>query len=520
MHYCNKIMDVPVTYNEAFHSSNSSEWQKAMQLEMNALAENDTYVLVPKPNKPIIGGRWVYSLKFDLDGKEICKARFVAKGFTQRKDIDYDETFSSTACLTSIRVLLQIAINHKYEIHQLDVKSAYLNADLDHDIYIHQPKGFEKFDEFGNPLVMKLKKALYGLKQSGRMWNKLLHEFLTSNKFTQSKSDYCVYIQDVGQDRVYLLIWVDDIIMLSTSNEAATRVKTLLISKFRMKDFGTISNFLGIEFQIYDGFIKMHQSKYVCKLLLKFGMSDCKHKIIPCDYSTVNLDFDENSTSLNDAGLYREIVGSLIYLMTCSRPDLSYVVTILSQHMSKPTVAHLNLAKHVLRYLKFTADHGITFKADDKLHVEGFTDASWANSNDRKSISGYCFRLSGSSGLVSWKTKKQPIIALSSCESEYVSMTHGMQEAMFLKQLLLDLLVVCEPDQVTLHVDNMGAIDLSKNPVHHQRTKHVDIKYHFIRSKVQDGTIVLRYVPSKENMADIFTKPCTRMSLNKFQVAS
>ena len=144
-------MDVPATYNQACHSENSCEWQKAMQLEIDALAENDTYALVPKPNKPIIGGRWVYSLKLNENGKEICKARFVAKGFTQQKDIDYDETFSPTACLTSIRVLLQIAIDRKYEIHQLDVKSAYLNAELDYDIYIHQPKGFEKFDEFGNP---------------------------------------------------------------------------------------------------------------------------------------------------------------------------------------------------------------------------------------------------------------------------------------------------------------------------------------------------------------------------------
>ena len=214
------------------------------------------------------------------------------------------------------------------------------------------------------------------------------------------------------------------------------------------------------------------------------------------------------------------MAGSLIYLITCSRSDLIYVVTVLSQHMSKPTAAHLNIAKHVLRYLKFTADHGIIFKASDKIHIEGFTDASWANADDRRSISGYCFSLSSGGALVSWKTKKQPIIALSSCESEYVAMTHGIQEAMFLKQLLIDLLVVCNPDQVYLHVDNMGAIDLGKNPVHHQRTKHVDIKYHFIRSKIQDGTVVLKYVPSKENVADIFTKPSTRMSLNKFVVTS
>ena len=520
MHYCYKMMDVPVTYNDAVQSPNSKEWQNAMELEMDALIDNDTFDLVPKPNKPVIGGRWVFALKYNEDGKEICKARFVAKGFTQRKDIDYDETFSPTARLTSIRVLLQLAINHGYKIRQLDVKSAYLNADLDYDIYIYQPKGFEKLDGNGNPLVMKLKKSLYGLKQSGRMWNKMFHDFLTANDFCQSKSDYCLYIKNSSNDRVYLIVWVDDIIMISNNDESAECVKNLLISKFRMKDFGKISYFLGIEFELYDGFIKMHQSKYVDKLLTKFGLSDCKYKTIPCDHSTVNVDFNDTSPTLTDPSLYRQMVGSLIYLMTCSRPDLSYVVTVLSQHMSKPTAAHLNIAKHVLRYLKFTADHGIIFKASDKIHIEGFTDASWANADDRRSISGYCFSLSSGGALVSWKTKKQPIIALSSCESEYVAMTHGIQEAMFLKQLLIDLLVVCNPDQVYLHVDNMGAIDLGKNPVHHQRTKHVDIKYHFIRSKIQDGTVVLKYVPSKENVADIFTKPSTRMSLNKFVVTS
>ena len=247
-------------------------------------------------------------------------------------------------------------------------------------------------------------------------------------------------------------------------------------------------------------------------------MNECKAKSVPCDLSTCNIDFDNDSVYLDDPRLYREIVGSLIYLMTCSRPDLCYVVTVLSQFMSSPRVAHLNLAKYVLRYLRGTVDHGIMFKKSS-LMIIGYTDASWGSTGDRRSISGFCYKLGHDSSLVSWKSKKQTVVALSSCEAEYISMTGGMQEGVFLQQLLDGLGFHDASKTVTLYVDNKGAIDLGKNPVYHQRSKHIGIKYHYIRSKILDGSFVLKYIPSKENVADIFTKPCTRNSLTSFNVA-
>ena len=181
-------------------------------------------------------------------------------------------------------------------------------------------------------------------------------------------------------------------------------------------------------------------------------------------------------------------------------------------------MAHLSLAKYVLRYLKGSINYGLIFHRGENVHIEGYADASWGSTGDRKSISGYCYKLSSETAFISWKSKKQQVVALSSCEAEYVAITHAMQEGIFLQQLLCDMGVFQELDKVLLHVDNMGAIDLCKNPVHHQRSKHIDIKYHFIRSKICDGSFVLEYVPSKENIADIFTKACTKLSLRKFNV--
>ena len=427
------------------------------------------------------------------------------------------ETFSPTAKMASIRVVLQEAVNADMKLFQLDVKTAYLNAPIDHDIYVRQPKGFENSDKNGNELVWKLKKSLYGLKQSGRMWHNCLHTFLVENGFKQLISDNCIYVNDGTSYKIILIVWVDDIVIASSSVNEAEALKMQLSTRFKMKDFGTLSNFLGIQFEVNESGIKMHQSQYAGKILDKFKMTECNPKQLPCDLGASNIDFDSQTNFLEDPRKYREIVGSLVYLMTCTRPDLCFAVTILSQHLANPKVAHFNMAKHVMRYIKGTLDHGLCFQKSP-LKIVGFTDASWASTGDRRSISGYCYMLGEESCLVSWKSKKQPIVALSSCEAEYISVTYAIQEGVFLQQLIDEMGINSVSNNVILHVDNKGAIDLSKNPVHHQRTKHISIRYHFIRSKILDGSFVLLYVPSKENIADMFTKPCTKFSLQLFNV--
>ena len=276
-----------------------------------------------------------------------------------------------------------------------------------------------------------------------------------------------------------------------------------------MKDLGEIRWFLGIEFSKHDdGSIAMSQKQYCQKILRKFGMENSKPRKSPCDEG---LDKEpDNSPVLTDPRLYREIVGSLIYAMTATRPDISYVVTKLAQNMSSPTVQNLGVAKGVLRYLQGTLEYGLVFrKSGDCVQLQGFCDSDWASSySDRKSISAFVFKLHENSGFVSWKTKKQNIVALSSCEAEYISLSMCVQEAMFLGKLMT---FMCEQEGVCTNaligVDNQGTIALARNPVNQQRSKHIDVRYHFLREAVANGVVEPHYVPSNNNVADVLTKP-------------
>ena len=284
-----------------------------------------------------------------------------------------------------------------------------------------------------------------------------------------------------------------------------------------MKGLGELSWFLGTEFKCHEQHIEMNQTQYIEKIVSKFDMIDCKPKPTPCILGIGKM--NEHSPELDDPHIYRAIVGNLIYVMTGTRPDLCYVATKLSQNMSKPTQANLNMAKHVLGYLEGTIHQGLVFnKSELPLKLSGFCDADWGSSTeDRRSMTGYSFQLSEAGPLVSWKSRKQQTVALSTCEAEYIALANAAQEAIFLRQLCIDVKVSINGDSVLIHVDNQGAINLAKNPVHHQRLKHIDIKYHFVRSEIQTGKLSLNYVPPEENLADIFTKPVSIGKLSKFR---
>ena len=285
-----------------------------------------------------------------------------------------------------------------------------------------------------------------------------------------------------------------------------------------MKDLGKLSWFLGIKFTFENDCISMDQSGYLRKVLDRFKMTDCNIKNIPCDLNTEKFSCTDHSNELSDSTLYCSIVGSLIYAMTNTRPDLAYVVTYLSQHMSKPFVAHFNIAKFVLKYIKGSIDYKLKFsKSDQPLHLTGYTDSDWGRSTDRKSISGFCFLMNDKGCLVSWKSRKQSIVALSTCEAEYIALAAAVQEAKFLKQLYADMMHD-GGKIITMYVDNQSAIKLAKNPVLHQRSKHIDIRYHYLRSEVKCGNIEISYVPSADNISDIFTKPVSKVKLDKFTI--
>jgi len=514
-YFC-KISDVPRTYEEAVSSPDSVEWQNAMEEEMLALKENQTFELVSVPKgQNVVGGKWVFAVKSEPGKPERYKARYVARGFSQKPGVDYQETFSPTARLTSVRMLMQLAASEDLVVHQMDVKTAYLHAPLDCEIYMKQPQGFEESGENDQKQVYKLNKALYGLKQSGRMWNQMLHAHLINDNFVQSSVDHCVYVKTHDGCKVIILVWVDDIIIAANNQAQLAKVKISLGERFRMKDLGVLSWFLGIKFVCSENSIVMNQSKYVENMLHRFNMSDCKPKSTPCDPGCCkSIDGKSPELSVSDALLYREIVGSLIYLMTASRPDISFVVTKLSQFMSKPLQIHMGMAKHMLRYLKGTQLLCLKFnKIEGEPRLFGYCDSDWAGSEDRKSISGYCFMMRKGGPLISWRSCKQQCVALSTCEAEYVSLACAVQEAKFLSQLLCDM---CNSSSkpTMMNVDNQSAIALATNPVSHKRSKHIDIKYHFVRQEVLNGSVVLEYVETEKNVADVFTKPVSRYKMN------
>ena len=281
-----------------------------------------------------------------------------------------------------------------------------------------------------------------------------------------------------------------------------------------MTDLGPLSWFLGIEFTQIEGVITMSQTKYLLNKLEKYGLDKSKPRTTPCELAGYNkMSTDPIDSNLN----YRELVGSLIYAMTCTRPDLAWAVTKLSQHLADPTQADFTMVKHVFRYIRGTYDYKLTFRKTNDLKLVGFKDADWASSvEDRRSTSGYCFALNDSGPVVSWKSKKQPTVALSSCESEYVALCAGMQEALYLKRLLEELLQNSF-GPIEINVDNQGAISLSKNPTQHDRSKHVDIKYHFCRECVSSGKVEVQHVSSEDNVADVMTKAASKGKLAKFR---
>ena len=516
--YCCKVSEVPENYLRAISSPEAHKWKVAMDEEIQSLKENKTYDLSNLPsNRSVIGGRWVYVVKEGLEGQEQFKARYVAKGYSQKEGIDYTDTFSPTVRMTSVRLLMHMSVQENFKVHCMDFKSAYLNSSIDCEIYVQQPEGYVELNKRGEELVWKLNKSLYGLKQSGRNWNNMLHNFLVGNHFEQSLCDHCVYIKKENNSVVIILVRVDDLLIGSNSEKSLVNAKRSLFQNFKMKDLGILSWFLGIEFCFEENCVKMNQSKFIKKILSKFKMSECNPKGIPCDLNINKSDFEE-SPELTDCTLYRNIVGSLIYIMTCTRPDLSYVVSKLSQHMAKPSQSHLGMCKFVLKYLKGTENYNLVFKkSTSPCTIFGYCDSDWGGSVDRRSFSGYCFQLNECSSPISWKSKKQNSVALSSCEAEYISLAFAIQEAKFLQQLFMDMIGV-KVKPINLFVDNQGAIKLAKNPIFHQRSKHIDIRYHFIRGEIQNGDVNLIYVPSSENKADMFTKPVSKPKLSYFKV--
>ena len=523
---CFSCEAVPNSLEEFKRSQSRDEWLEAMTKEFKSLVDNKTWELCELPaHKKSLVGRWVFALKKNENGKVVkYKARYVAKGFNQIFDSDYLETFAPTTKLSSICLLSALATHFHCEVFQFDVSSAYLNADLEEDVYVEQPPGFE-IPGKGSKFFCKLLKKLYDLKQAGRCWNRTLDKFLTEFGLTRSMIDSCRYSKsDMSGNRLFICVWVDDIIYFSKSSDLAESFKKCFSEKFKIEDKGSMKWFLGVSVDQSPVKINFSQKSYILDLFSCFGMSDCN----PCDLPmTANTRIDKSSCpdlesdifkDLSEIrSLYMSLVGKLNYLSVVPRPDLSFVVSSLSQVLKNPSHVDWLLAKKVSRYLKGTFDLGLVFKHSECLKLDGFCDSDWGGDpNDRRSTSGYCFKISDDSSVICWCSRKQQTVALSSTEAEFMSISLASQECVYIlplvKSLGLDL-----DGPILLQGENHGSIKLAQNPITHSRSKNIDIRHHFVRDLVEREVIQLQYIPTDRNIADILTKALGRPKFNQFR---
>jgi transposase InsO family protein len=504
--------DDPSTYEDAMSRPDAQLWQEAMQAEINSLTTAGTYDVVALPiGWHAIGGKWVFRTKRGPDGKVIkYKARWVAQGFAQKYGIDYNETFAPVARFDSIRAILALVAQHDWELHQMDVRSAYLNGDLEEELYMKQPTGFVRPGTDG--LVCRLNKSLYGLKQAGRTWNKRIDVELKARGFTPIHADPCVYAYKRGSVVLIISLYVDDLLLASDSLAELTKVKAELQTCFDMDDMGEASFALGIKITRDRAArtLTISQGAYLREVLSRFDMQDSRPVATPME-PKCKLAPATAATELDAASKtqYQSAVGALLHAARATRPDISFALTALSQHCKAPTEQHWQAVKRVLRYVRGTADRGLTYRGtgspNEPPTLQGYCDSDYAeDETDRRSITGYAFLLSGAA--VSWTSRKQPTVAHSSTEAEYMAASDAAKEAVWWRSFLSGLGYSTE-DATSILSDSQGSIALSKNPEGHRKVKHIGVRHHFIRDEVAKGTLTLEYTSTSQMAADVLTKP-------------
>jgi hypothetical protein len=499
------VENVPVTYQELEGRPDEEDWQRAMNEEMTALRENETWTLEELPKgKKAIDCKWVFKIKRDETGNlDKYKARLVVKGCSQRPGIDYGETYAPVARLTTVKTLLSV-INHKGLVaEQLDVKNAFLHGHIGEEIYMKPPPGLNA----ASNLVCKLKKSLYGLKQAPRAWNSRFDTFMEKLMFERSKNDKCLYVQKTNGNEIYLVLYVDDIILAGKNPDSLNIIKEKLKQEFNMTDLGKLRLFLGIKIDCSENGMFLSQQVYIRQMLKKFGMEECKPVKTPMVLKPAN-ESEEKDEDIPEKP-YRELVGSLMFLMLNTRPDISTAVNYYSRFQSEPKHSHWIGLKRILRYLQGTASHGLFYPRGECPALTCYADSDWAGGADRRSTSGFLIEVFGAT--VCWATKKQTTVALSSTEAEYVALATATTELLWLINLAKDLSIdIQEP--VVIYEDNQSCIHTLRK-WEHQRLKHVDVKYNFLRDLYQEKKIDVRYIQSEDQKADILTKP---LGMNQF----
>ncbi len=521
--YGNPVMEImlldngePSNYEEAMAGPDSNKWLEAMKSEIGSMYENKVWTLVDLPDdRRAIENKWIFKKKTDANGNvTVYKARLVAKGFRQIQGVDYEETFSPVAKLKSVRIMLAIAAFYDYEIWQMDVKTAFLNGNLKEELYMMQPEGF--VDPKGANKVCKLQRSIYGLVQASRSWNIRFNEVIKAFGFIQVYGEACLYKKVSGSSVAFLILYVDDILLMGNNIEMLESIKAYLNKSFSMKDLGEAAYILGIK--IYRDrsrrLIGLSQSTYLDKILKKFNMENSKKGFLPV-LQGMRLSKTQSPTTAADREKmssvpYASAVGSLMYAMLCTRPDINLAISLVGRYQSDPGTEHWTAVKNILKYLKRTKEMFLVYGGDEELVVKGYVDASFdTDPDDSKSQTGYVYVLNG--GAVSWCSSKQEVVAASTCEAEYIAASEAAHEGIWMKELITDLGVVPSASgPMTLFCDNTGAIAIAKEPRFHRKTKHIKRRYNSIQDHVQSGVIDICKVHTDLNIADPLTKPLPR----------
>ena len=508
----------PGSYDDAVNGPDGTAWIDSMKSEYDSLIENKCWELVPRPpNANVISSKWVYKTKEEqtTDGALGIrrKSRLVARGFSQVQGIDYSETYAPVVKLTSVRVILALVACMGLLLHQMDVKTAFLNGDLKEVVFMEQPVGFE----IGNPLkvVCRLLKSIYGLKQAPRQWYAKIDDFfIRTLGMERNPADDCVYVRRKGGHILIIALYVDDLLIACDDMDMLNETKRQLSGRFKMKDLGESRIILGMDIarDASTRTLSVSQTRYAQKVIDRLGLGSARGQPTPMD---PNVDLTEHSVPCTEE--YRSAIGSLMYLMVGTRPDLAYCIGTLAKHVQNPTVVHWEALKRVARYVIQTKQLGLMYGGSNAVMTPVvYVDADWAGDHEtRKSMSGFVGMMGGAA--VAWCARQQEVVAMSSAESEYISMCSGAKETVWLRRLVDGFGVVSGMDGPTkMFVDNQAAIALAHNASVNRRNKHIDVRFHFTRQLVEDRKLELEYCSTEDMVADVFTKALGRVKLQKF----
>ena len=520
-----KKFGIPKNYQQAIESPNKKQWLEAIHKELMMMKRRGVWKIVELPKgRKTIPCKWVFDIKRKADGSiERHKARLVACGYSQKAGIDYNETFAPVAAAKTFRTMLSIAAHRGLKLIHIDVKSAYLHAPLTERIFMEIPLGLEipssvrgGGGEAGGSgrgagtLCCELKMALYGLCQAGREWHLLLARELEKLGLQAIEADECLFVMDLSDNDYFIaIVYVDDIAVAYKKQRTFEKFLTALKAVVEIGSVENLQWFIGIHVQQTDGLIKINQERHILDALKEFRVEDCKALRTPAVIQRLSKQDCPTEGSEEQRKMkaipYRRLIGILVYLATCTRPDIAYAVSELGRFLENPGLKHWQAAKMVLRYLKGTTTLGITFEREKRLSLRGHCDADYAGDEDtRKSTTGYVFQIQG--GAISWRTGRQKSVTLSSTEAEYVALAEATKEVVHLRRLLAEI-GEDQDEPTVVYEDNQSCIALAKSDRRKQRTKHIDVSRHFIKQYLDDGTLSLQWKEGKSMVADILTKP-------------